>query len=77
MDTITIIPGADAWLAQFSGAHAAPIVEAFGCDTIPTPYSLAAPLDMVIADIARLNPDAAIYGVEPESTPAGLLVALS
>ena len=53
---ITLYRGLDEWLARWSGAGAAEIVELFGTDTLPTAWGPRAPAGVVLADIRRLNP---------------------
>ncbi len=54
MDTITLHLQGDTWLATHDSQA---IVDLFGTDTIPTPYNAMADPEMVLADIAALNPD--------------------
>ena len=54
MHTITIKAGQREWLA----VHTDPtIMDLFGTDTLPTPFLLATPREVVQAELMRLNPD--------------------
>ena len=53
---ILIHLGEQGWLATFKGPHAAEIVELFESDTIPLPYTAAAPLAVVIAETSKRSP---------------------
>ena len=63
MNTITITKRGDLWIAQYSGEHAATLVELFGADTVPTAYTSATPCAVVVAEVQRRNPDCYVYGV--------------
>ena len=44
------------WFAQFIGPHAVKVVELFGGDTIPPPYTCLTDEDEVVDNIRKLNP---------------------
>ena len=56
--SLTVANGS--WIATFSGPGSARIVGLFGTAMIPTPYRATALPDKVLAQIARLNPDATV-----------------
>ena len=58
--TITLINDGTSWLAKYSGAQAATIIELFGTDTIATAFRAQASSSVVLAAIARLNPDCTV-----------------
>lgn len=64
MNSIIITKRGDAWIARFTGEHAATIIELFGSDTVPTPYTLATPCAAVVAEIKARNPECYVYGVD-------------
>lgn len=54
MHTITIKPGQQEWVA----VHTDPtIMELFGTDTLPTPFLLSTPREVVQVELMQLNPD--------------------
>ena len=66
MEQITLSRGLDCWLATFTDPL---VIEAFGSDTIPTAFTPSAPAELVLENIRRLNPGAAVLlaaGVIPE-----------
>lgn len=48
------------WTATFSGPCAREVVQHFGTDTLPTPYTPRAPAHVVRDALAILNPDAVV-----------------
>lgn len=36
------------------------VLELFGTDTLPTPFAASTPVSLVLATLAKLNPDATI-----------------
>lgn len=61
MNRIVLSLGPDCcWLATFEGEHAAEVEAAFGCRTLPTPFTAAADPDRVRRTIAWLNPGAVV-----------------
>ena len=56
-NSIILSLGRDSWLATFTGPHTANIVELFGVDTIPLPYTEQADADYVRSEIQASNPD--------------------
>jgi hypothetical protein len=56
MNQILIHLGQTGWLATYQGPHIREIIEAFNTATVPTAFTSAAPLPLVIAEIRNLNP---------------------
>lgn len=50
------------WHVRYSGAHRAEIVDLFGTDTLPTPFTDARPGEDVLARLQALNPDILVVG---------------
>lgn len=44
------------WIAHHMGPHSDDIVQLFGTDKIPTPYTGATSLGTVVAALSKLNP---------------------
>ena len=57
---ILIHLGEQGWLATFAGPQAPEIIDLFGTDTLPTPYTASTALATVIAEIQAKNPDAVV-----------------
>jgi hypothetical protein len=55
MDQLTLIRGANCWLLKFEGPHAQEVIDLFGTDTLPTPFTELADAATVQAEIKRLN----------------------
>lgn len=53
---IQIIRTATGYCAKYIGPHATQIKKIMGTDTIPTPFTAKAPIDMVIVEVAKRNP---------------------
>lgn len=60
MNEIKIHLGETGWLATYCGPHAARIIAAFDTATIPTIYTSACPLGVVIAEMRNRNPGARV-----------------
>lgn len=62
MKTITLIPTPKGWVARYSGHHADvhEILELFGTDTLPLPFTANASSEMVLADVVGREPDAVV-----------------
>jgi len=56
MNRIVILLQGRTWNAQFVGPHSAEIIELFGTDTIPTPFTSLTPVAEVVAEVRRRNP---------------------
>lgn len=54
MKKITLIRTMEGWMATFHGDQS--VIDAFGTDTIPTPYTAQAEAAVVVNAIRRLNP---------------------
>lgn len=48
------------WAVRHEGEGASEIIDLFGTDTLPTPFTPNARADDVLAEVARLNPGAAV-----------------
>ena len=57
-EIITLFRGTNSWNARFHDD--AKIIDLFGTDTLPTPYTLDAPLPKVYTEIQAQNPNATI-----------------
>jgi hypothetical protein len=44
-------------VAKYIGPHSEEIQSLFQSDTLPTPFTTSTPMNAVIAEISRLNPD--------------------
>ena len=55
MDQLTLIRGKNCWLLKFEGPQAQEIIDLFGTDTLPTPWTESADAATVQAEIKRLN----------------------
>lgn len=53
---IQLFPTPQAWMARFIGPHAEGVIDAFGCDVIPTPFTAKANAETVRRAIANRNP---------------------
>jgi len=51
--TMTLVQSQTGWLVRTDDPHT---LELFGTDTLPTPYTAAAPASMVLQAIKALNP---------------------
>ncbi len=60
MNTIEIHRGSTGWLATYHGPHANEIIELFGTTTLPLPWTLRAPVGVVLNDLRARTPDATI-----------------
>jgi hypothetical protein len=60
--TITLIPTPSGWVARYSGDHTdvLDILELFGTDTLPLPFTPNASPQMVLADVVGREPDAVV-----------------
>ncbi len=47
-------------MAKYIGPHSTEIKSLFQSDTLPTPYTTNTPMDAVISEMSRLNPDALV-----------------
>ena len=54
METISLFVVGNSWMTRHSASN---IVDLFGTDTIPTPYTAQVAGHIVLKDITRLNPD--------------------
>jgi len=54
MYTITLFIGDGYWQTQHDDPE---VMELFGTDVIPTPFSSSIPKEKVLADLIKLNPD--------------------
>lgn len=55
--TLTIIRSAQCYLVKHSDPS---IKDLFGTDTLPTPFFHSMPVEKVLAEITRLNPDCVV-----------------
>ncbi len=55
-DRITLRLRGDVWEAQWSGPHVAKVVQLFGGDTLPTPFTAQAEPAKVFAAVKAKNP---------------------
>lgn len=60
MDTIRLKRTPDGWTTIWLGPHSYEVMQLFGTNTLPTGFTAGASAVMVLAEIARLNPDAVV-----------------
>jgi hypothetical protein len=58
VNLIRIQPGPNSWLATYSGPAFEHIKPLFGTTTLPLPFTLDAPVDVVLADMQTRFPGA-------------------
>ena len=56
MNQLTLIRGKNCWLLKFEGPQAQEVIDLFGTDTLPTPFTELADTATVQAEIKRPNP---------------------
>jgi hypothetical protein len=57
METLTVTVCGNVWGVKHEDPK---IIELFGTDTLPTPYTLKCPLEVVISNITTRNPNKAV-----------------
>ena len=60
-ETIRLYREGGMWMAQSSNPR---VLELFGTDRLPTPFSASKPASEVVGEIQRLNPDASVVVAE-------------
>lgn len=55
-NSIQLFQEGGAWVAKYVGPHKKQIVDLFGTDTLPTPFTVGAESGRVLSEIQRLNP---------------------
>lgn len=45
------------WIVTYEGSHAVRIIDLFGTSSIPTAFTHVAPAEVVLKEIAWMNPD--------------------
>lgn len=58
METIELFKDDNQWVAKFSDPQAAEIM---GTDTIPTPFNISVPVEMVVQKIRQRNPGVHVW----------------
>lgn len=61
MKTIDVYRGEKSWMCRFNDDAA--VMELFGTDTLPAAFTLAAPEQLVVQEIRKLNPGVAVTAI--------------
>ena len=59
-NVIVLVKRPQGWCADYQGPHSVAVARAFGTCMIPTAFTVAAPVETVVAAIKQLNPNCRI-----------------
>ncbi len=68
LDVIRLYRTEQGWMACWQGPHAYEVAQLFGTNTLPTGFTAGAEASIVLAEIARLNPDVVVLLAAEELT---------
>jgi len=60
LDVIRLRRTAQGWVALWQGPHAVEVARVLGTTVVPTAFTAQAEAGLVLAEIARLNPDVVV-----------------